>query len=1823
MVNVIEIHLTPEDFGNFAEKSLKLRVGHGYKDDFPFGNDETILHTFEGPVEENTTVLVEYEDAWVDVLTRKQISPFKVFYNVESKAGNISTSCGGNCMHDETATTGILEPCVGDNGQVPSYQQCLWNIRGSPKEVIEILLTPEDFGNFSDRSLLLRVGHGYKDDFPLGNEETILNEFDGPVEKNTTVLVEYEDAWVDMLTRKEIYPFKQCLWNIRGSPTDAIEILLTPEDFGNFSNRSLLLRVGHGYKVDFPLGNDETILHTFEGPVEENTTVLVEYEDAWVDVLTRKEIYPFKQCLWNIRGSPKEVIEILLTPEDFGNFSDRSILLRVGHGYKDDFPLGNEETILHEFDGPVEKNTTVLVEYEDAPTDVIEILLTPEDFGNFTERSLVLRVGYGYKDDFPLGNEETILRTFDSPVKENTTVLVEYEDAWVDLLTRKEIYPFRVFYTVRNETENKVFCQTFRSFEMVRRDQDHSYFLNMRADSFLPRKKPYYAVGVTFSNELSVGAGEPPEVHLMADSSKSLAEVIEGISPTDVIEILLTPEDFGNFTEMSLVLRVGYGYKDDFPIGSDETILETFEGPVEKNTTVLVEREDAWVHMLTREKIYPFRVFYTIKTETENVSSTTDDGPTTTDFLSTIPDTSCEGLCMYDETATTGILEPCVDDNGLVPQYQQCLWNIRGSPTDTIEILLTPEDFGNFTERSLLLRVGYGYKDDFPIGNDETILETFEGPVEENTTVLVEREDAWVHMLTRVKIYPFKVFYTIRSDTVSTCNVTMTPTITVPVTDTSTTDGITTDSSATENGITTDSPPSTTDSSATEDGTTTTDSPHSTTETSATEDGITTDSSATEDGITTTDFLHSTTDSSATEEGTTTTDSPHSTTETSATEDGITTTDSFPSTTDSSATDGGITTTGSPPSTTETSATEDETTTTDSPHSTTESSATEDGITTTDFPHSTTDSSATEDGITTTDSFPSTTDSSATDGGITTTDSLHSTTETSATEDETTTTDSPYSTTESSATEDGITTTDFPHSTTDSSATEDGITTTDSFPSTTDSSATDGGITTTGSPPSTTETSATEDETTTTDFPHSTTDSSATEEGTTTTDSPHSTTETSATEDGITTDSSATEDGITTTDFPHSTTDSSATEDGITTTDSFPSTTDSSATDGGITTTGSPPSTTETSATEDETTTTDFPHSTTDSSATEEGTTTTDSPHSTTETSATEDGITTDSSATEDGITTTDFPHSTTDSSATEEGTTTTDSPHSTTETSATEDGITTTDFPHSTTDSSATEDGTTTTDSPPSTTETSATDNWTTTQMSELTTEEIDCDDSSDRDLGLSLDSLSCESFGNCIQNVTGTSGILEPCVDASGIVPQFQSSPTGVMEILLTPENFWNFTNGTLQLRIGYGYKEDFPQGADETQLASFDAPVTENVTVNVECDDTWVHMMTFEAIYPFSVFYYAVQNEMIYNVTMASRNVTMTVPMTEVTQHPNTTPTAEATQAITTESTAEETELPTTIQPLYNITHQGGCICAVILAVPVVTFCRWVDYNTSDPPADADGYFGMNTEEVKKYFNLLSKKLDDLEIKMKPHRIFNADECGLQMNTAAGSYLPPVVIFKGKRHRRELGERLPPGSMPKFSESGYINTALFMEFLEFFVAVVHSTVEAPVLIIDGHDAHATDPDLLQSLFKPLKYYYYKAAASWAHTHGGKAFTKLEFGGLLREGWFQAATVGNAVNGFKACGIYPFNPSAILGNAFHQTAPSPERQNVEATNLDVSNSDPLRITPIQPANRNNSDEVPSRNHRAILNTMSSQCHLCRKQSQIATKRGGALHRT
>ncbi|XP_030839669.1 uncharacterized protein LOC762421 [Strongylocentrotus purpuratus] len=257
-------------------------------------------------------------------------------------------------------------------------------------------------------------------------------------------------------------------------------------------------------------------------------------------------------------------------------------------------------------------------------------------------------------------------------------------------------------------------------------------------------------------------------------------------------------------------------------------------------------------------------------------------------------------------------------------------------------------------------------------------------------------------------------------------------------------------------------------------------------------------------------------------------------------------------------------------------------------------------------------------------------------------------------------------------------------------------------------------------------------------------------------------------------------------------------------------------------------------------------------------------------------------------------------------------------------------------------------------------------------------------------------------------------------------------------------------------------------------------------------------------------------------------------------------------------------------------------------------------------------MNEIVVGRYFDLLDQTMDRLDLKNKPAQIYNCDETGLSsvhkpprimatkgkkqvhsktsgergFNTtvmacpnAVGNYIPPFVIFKGSRLSPALTCNAPPGTLFATSDTSYMNMDLFYNWIQFFVK--HIPPARPVLlIVDGHGSHISigtleyakenQVELLclpphtthwlqpldRTVYGPLKVNYDKACAQYMRENPGQIVTRYKFSGLFRQAYGKAATIANAISGFRSTGIYPFNPTAVPQKSFAPSkawAPAP----------------------------------------------------------------------
>ncbi|XP_046662227.1 uncharacterized protein LOC124370172 [Homalodisca vitripennis] len=265
-------------------------------------------------------------------------------------------------------------------------------------------------------------------------------------------------------------------------------------------------------------------------------------------------------------------------------------------------------------------------------------------------------------------------------------------------------------------------------------------------------------------------------------------------------------------------------------------------------------------------------------------------------------------------------------------------------------------------------------------------------------------------------------------------------------------------------------------------------------------------------------------------------------------------------------------------------------------------------------------------------------------------------------------------------------------------------------------------------------------------------------------------------------------------------------------------------------------------------------------------------------------------------------------------------------------------------------------------------------------------------------------------------------------------------------------------------------------------------------------------------------------------------------------------------------------------------------------LATFMKKHNFSMRKPEATSVARaMGFNKPSVDKFFSILK------EVREKHNfpaaNIYNADESGLSTVpnklpkvispkgsrrvskvvsgergrnvtiicciNATGTYLPPFLVFARKRMRPELMERAPPGSVGHCSDNGWSNGELFVKFLNHFILNAKPTVDSPILLlVDNHRTHITleainlcrDNHIVMvgfpphtthrlqpldvSFFGSLKTFYSQACDNFMVNNPGQTISDFKIGELLTIAYFKAATVGNAVSGFRSTGIEPYNP-------------------------------------------------------------------------------------
>ena len=243
--------------------------------------------------------------------------------------------------------------------------------------------------------------------------------------------------------------------------------------------------------------------------------------------------------------------------------------------------------------------------------------------------------------------------------------------------------------------------------------------------------------------------------------------------------------------------------------------------------------------------------------------------------------------------------------------------------------------------------------------------------------------------------------------------------------------------------------------------------------------------------------------------------------------------------------------------------------------------------------------------------------------------------------------------------------------------------------------------------------------------------------------------------------------------------------------------------------------------------------------------------------------------------------------------------------------------------------------------------------------------------------------------------------------------------------------------------------------------------------------------------------------------------------------------------------------------------------------------------------------NREALESYFTLLKKIMEENKLTDKPGQVYNVDETGMPLDhrppkvlavkgqkkvryctsgnksqitvigcvNATGTAIPPFVIFDAKSLNTEWTEGEVPGTIYGLSDRGWVDIELFKGwFNNHFLR--HAVASRPILLLlDGHSSHCYNPETIReakkndvilftlvphtshetqpldtAVFSPLKAHWKEACHKFIQANPGRVITKYQFSSLLSESWMKTMVPSTTISGFRKCGVFPFDPKAVL---------------------------------------------------------------------------------
>jgi hypothetical protein len=173
-----------------------------------------------------------------------------------------------------------------------------------------------------------------------------------------------------------------------------------------------------------------------------------------------------------------------------------------------------------------------------------------------------------------------------------------------------------------------------------------------------------------------------------------------------------------------------------------------------------------------------------------------------------------------------------------------------------------------------------------------------------------------------------------------------------------------------------------------------------------------------------------------------------------------------------------------------------------------------------------------------------------------------------------------------------------------------------------------------------------------------------------------------------------------------------------------------------------------------------------------------------------------------------------------------------------------------------------------------------------------------------------------------------------------------------------------------------------------------------------------------------------------------------------------------------------------------------------------------------------------------------------------------------SASGLILPPFITYPYERIQPWMAkDQMPPGFVNFYTKKGWMTVEAFCFWLlhQFVPELKRNQVEFPVVLYqDGHRSHVNiaiseicaehdiilicfppnSTHILQpcdvAFFKPFKGLWREKVNEWTSKRPQNQVTIKNIAHLLHDVW-QKLPLKYGQNGFRACGLYPWDPKAV----------------------------------------------------------------------------------